>query len=83
MPHPKNHLKLTGDTHLPDVGDDDMTDLDMEPGADFEDAAPAAIRQASAVQPATPLGQHHRPTRNLTKTLAILAVGLVLLRVFR
>lgn len=21
MPHPKNRLKLTGDTHLPDVGD--------------------------------------------------------------
>ena len=21
MPHPKNHLKLTGDTHLPDPGD--------------------------------------------------------------
>jgi hypothetical protein len=28
MPHPKNRLKLTGDTHLPDIGDlleqDDM-----------------------------------------------------------
>jgi hypothetical protein len=21
MPHPKNHLKLTGDTHLPDIDD--------------------------------------------------------------
>lgn len=33
MPHPKNRLKLTGDTHLPDVGldlnldDDDQMDL--------------------------------------------------------
>jgi hypothetical protein len=39
MPHPKNRLKLTGDTHLPDVGDlleqaDDMeiaaADIDTE-----------------------------------------------------
>ena len=29
MPHPKNRLKLTGDTHLPDV-DDDLLDADDE-----------------------------------------------------
>lgn len=28
MPHPKNHLKLTGDTHMPDVG---FEPLDGEP----------------------------------------------------
>jgi hypothetical protein len=40
MPHPKNRLKLTGDTHLPDIGDllgdDDeleltVVEIDAEP----------------------------------------------------
>jgi hypothetical protein len=32
MPHPKNRLKLTGDTHLPDVGDLDLLGDADEPG---------------------------------------------------
>lgn len=32
MPHPKNRLKLTGDTHLPDVG----LDLNLEDDASLE-----------------------------------------------
>lgn len=37
MPHPKNHLKLTGDTHLPDVEVDMFVAEDDEP----LEAAPA------------------------------------------
>ena len=31
MPHPKNRLKLTGDTHLPDIGDllDDADEVEL------------------------------------------------------
>jgi hypothetical protein len=31
MPHPKNRLKLTGDTHLPDIGDllDDADEVEV------------------------------------------------------
>jgi hypothetical protein len=29
MPNPRNRLKLTGDTHLPDVGDDGTDDGDV------------------------------------------------------
>ena len=63
MPHPKNRLKLTGDTHLPDVGLDlDLDDepIDVAPGEEevrvYADgylpaAAVAAMPMATASQP--------------------------------
>ena len=44
MPNPRNRLKLTGDTHLPDVGDEGGSDEDVlrfEPASaeDREEAA--------------------------------------------
>jgi hypothetical protein len=47
MPNPRNRLKLTGDTHLPDVGDDAGEDGDVlrfEPVRD-EDAQPQGAAQ--------------------------------------
>jgi hypothetical protein len=82
MPHPKNRLKLTGDTHLPDVGDEEPDTMDMEPGADFDAVPPAAIRPAMAAQPMT-RHRYRRGMGNLTRTFALLALGLVLLRLFR
>ena len=38
MPHPRKNMKLTGDTHPPEVEDD----LDMEPRAESAGVAPAA-----------------------------------------
>ena len=63
MSHPKNRLKLTGDTHLPDVGLDlDLDDepIDVAPGEEevrvYADgylpaAAVAAMPMATASQP--------------------------------
>jgi hypothetical protein len=54
MPSPNNRLKLTGDTHLPDVGDDGTGDdnvLAFEPVENEEGAsggeAPAAPHESS------------------------------------
>jgi len=66
MPHPKNRLKLTGDTHLPDVGfepiaDDETVEMVMFV-ADTTDVPTTAPRvyadgwtpPAAREQPATP-----------------------------
>lgn len=51
MPNPNNRLKLTGDTHLPDVNDiegrdDDLTQLDVV--TDIDDVAMAARAEPMA-----------------------------------
>jgi hypothetical protein len=42
MPHPKNHMKLTGDTHLPDVGFEplDAEQVEMLMFVEEEDTEP-------------------------------------------
>lgn len=45
MPNPRNRIKQTGDTHLPDVGDEGGGDEDVlrfEPAEDAGAAEPAA-----------------------------------------
>ena len=51
MPHPKNRLKLTGDTHLPDVGDLLEQDDEMELAAVHIDT-PARVYADGWVPPA-------------------------------
>lgn len=48
MPHPKNHLKLTGDTHPPEVEFDLDLDLEDEDTADSSSAPQPAMEQGSA-----------------------------------
>ena len=44
MPHPKNRLKLTGDTHLPEVGDlGDLIDQADELELTVVEVAPARV----------------------------------------
>jgi hypothetical protein len=47
MPHPKNRLKLTGDTHLPDVGPD------MNLGDDERSTSWCSRRRAAFMRTAT------------------------------
>ena len=49
MPSPRNRLKLTGDTHLPDVGDEGTGDADVlrfEPAEGAEGGTPAKASAA-------------------------------------
>jgi hypothetical protein len=50
MPHPRKHLKLTGDTHPPEVEDDLGPDEEVR-------AAPAAAEPAGAAAVRTPVAR--------------------------
>ena len=55
MPNPRNRLKFTGDTHLPDVGDDgggDEDTLRFEPAEDSGREEPGSAMLSAADLPA-------------------------------
>jgi hypothetical protein len=61
MPHPKNRLKLTGDTHLPDIdellGPDDEVELVAVEVIGVQPVAPADLPTAmAAAMPEQPTG---------------------------
>lgn len=53
MPHPRKHLKLTGDTHPPEVEDDDLAagDESVAEGLEGSGPSPAAAAAMEAVPP--------------------------------
>lgn len=58
MPNPKNRIKLTGDTHLPDVGDDEFEREEAHPeSAAAEGGGERSDREA-------PAGKGERKTRS-------------------
>ncbi|MCG2594057.1 hypothetical protein LZ009_14850 [Ramlibacter sp. XY19] len=76
MPHRRNLYKLTGDTHLPDVGDDFYwNDIDVDAA---EDEAPASPTQAIAQQAKREVGMHPLLAAGLA-----LAAGYLLMKMVR
>lgn len=97
MPHPKNRLKLTGDTHAPEVAYD-MDDERDDPAVRYADGyePPRDRREASdedapdsGTAAAQPQPDHLEAAREQVKRSPIkmigiaLAVGFVLARVLR
>jgi len=89
MPHPKNHLKLTGDTHLPDVGDllgeaDDIEaaalEIDAQPRVYADGWMPEAqedVREEPSMLP-QPLRQVERSVERRVVSTPWLAVAAAL-----
>jgi hypothetical protein len=85
MPHPKNRLKLTGDTRLPDMldylGDDDEVIVAVEtiatPTRIYADGyVPPAMTDAQPpAEPAGPLQEMERRVRTLPARWPWLAAG--------
>jgi hypothetical protein len=86
MPHPKNRLKLTGDTHLPDrmdfLADEEPEQLDAEdsiatpPPVYADGYVPPAMNDAMPPpQPAGPLAVAERRIQALPARSPWLAVG--------
>ncbi len=77
MPNPRNRLKLTGDTHLPDVGDDAGDDGDVlrfEPARDQEAQPPAAAQDRLPSLPEDAWGLL-RPVRGHVRAHPLAAVA--------
>lgn len=93
MPHPKNRLKLTGDTHLPDVLDLDLNDdestQDMFPEAGrvyadgyvrrAGDPSPPAPQEMDHPEPPTTLEKVEQKVAQQTSRTPLLMVGAGLL----
>ena len=99
MPHPKNRLKLTGDTHLPDVsdllGDADeaelaIVEIDAQPRVYADGWAPP-LQQAMPAAPSLPepvMQVERKLERQVASTpwlaiLAALGFGFVVARMLR
>jgi hypothetical protein len=82
MPHHKNRLKLTGDTHLPDVGldyrlDDDEAEIIAvpEPRVFADGYEPPAAQEMTEPQPPTTVQKVEREVAQQTRRTPWLAVG--------
>ncbi|GAB3763743.1 hypothetical protein GCM10028796_17800 [Ramlibacter monticola] len=86
MPHPKNRLKLTGDTHLPDIGDlleradaDEpaVLEFDAEPRVYADGWAPSGAEALPAEEQALPepVTQVERAVEKRMAATPWLAVG--------
>lgn len=86
MPHPKNRLKLTGDTHLPDVGYDSGFDDDQEQTVVLEDVTivyadgwvPSLEQPADQPQEQGAVQKIERQVQQLPARKPWLAIGMAL-----
>ena len=89
MPHPKNRLKLTGDTHLPDVGldlnldDEQMATIEaLEPRFYADGYVPGAGMAAEDMdhpEPPTPVQKVEQKIARQTRSTPLLMAGAGLL----
>jgi len=89
MPNPRNRIKLTGDTHLPDVGEDsggEAEALRFEPAEGSEDSEGAAMSASSEDEQAE-LGGYLEAVRDQVRQRPVAALagafvlGLLLARI--
>ena len=98
MPHPRKHLKLTGDVHPPeleygfDTEDDEETERgDEEPAAQLRPPTPTMIRRTGGVHQAEPSladdyveqARHQVRAKPLAVMAAAFGLGFLLYRLFR
>jgi hypothetical protein len=89
MPHPKNRLKLTGDTHLPDVGldlnldDEELATIEaLEPRFYADGYVPGAEMAAEDMdhpEPPTTVQKVEQKVASQTRSTPLLMMGAGLL----